>query len=269
MPRCLLSHAELAQFLEAAAPLPRAAAGSAESLAWLAPPRPCPAPLHRVNSWVGLLGAGLVQLSTSFWEFVCRACTVSERGPHFVLATLRLPEQEVPQAQQAQHAQHAQQGTGEGAAAAPGPGDSEELLGPWLEAQLQHVVDSYRRTGISAAREFQDRKVGRGGHGGRAGMAGCWRRLQSGGRRARGRVQGIGRAWVAASDVRVGAARQSLCRGMEASGGEEEAPRLPTRGVASKALTLATLSHSTPAEAGGAGPLPSRELRGGGGTWRP
>lgn len=114
----------------------------------------------RVSSWVARLGGGLVQLSTAFWEFLCRACTVSERAPHFVLVTVRLGDGGGKGGSTAGGGQPAA-GAGKGAAGGGEAGPGSGPLAPEaLEAQLQRVLDGYRRTDITAARERQDRKVG-------------------------------------------------------------------------------------------------------------
>lgn len=121
----------------------------------------------RVSSWVGRLGGGLVQLSTAFWEFLCRACTVSERAPHFVLVTVRLGGGGGKGGSTAGGGQPAA-GAGKGAEGGEETGPGSGPLAPeTLEAQLQRVLNGYRRTDITAAQERQDRKVGR--HGGQRG----------------------------------------------------------------------------------------------------
>ncbi|GAB4823805.1 hypothetical protein N2152v2_010851 [Parachlorella kessleri] len=102
----------------------------------------------RISRWSSRLGQGAIQGSTALWEFLCRACTVSERAPHFVLVSLRLP------------ASLAQLG-GAGPAGSPhsAAAESAEAAGlRWLEGKLQRVLDSYREADIEAARESQDRK---------------------------------------------------------------------------------------------------------------
>ena len=86
-------------------------------------------------------------LSPSAWEFVLRACTVSERPPHFVLVTV---------------------------AGAP-PGEGAASPGAWgaaLQARLQSVLDGCRAADIAAARQRQERQRAQALGGGSEGSGG-------------------------------------------------------------------------------------------------
>ena len=91
-----------------------------------------------ISSALQRIGFGLLEASTAAWEFLLRCCTVAERPPYFVLVTVAAPPAAAGQAAQQQQ---------------------ERRQGQQLQEQLQHILDSYRRTDIAAARERQEQQV--------------------------------------------------------------------------------------------------------------
>ena len=112
-----------------------------------------------VTGWLHRIGAALVDAGSALWEFLLRACAVSERPPHYLLVRLRWRQEDRLQqgAQQELAAAAGWPGAGEGEGGEEEEG--EEARGRLLQRQLQHVLDSYRRTDITAARERQDLRV--------------------------------------------------------------------------------------------------------------
>lgn len=81
------------------------------------------------------------------WEFILRCCTVSERPPHFLLVSV------------AASAPGDKRASDAGRLPVAESGQQQRQRGQQLQAQLQHVGDSYRRTDIAAARERQEQQV--------------------------------------------------------------------------------------------------------------
>ena len=96
----------------------------------------CPASMPCLLLCSGMSFNQPLPLCCAAYEFLLRACAVSERAPHFVLVTVPAP------------AVDAAEGSQEQAAG-----------GEQLRLQLQNVLDGLRRSDIAAARERQDQQV--------------------------------------------------------------------------------------------------------------
>ena len=110
-----------------------------------------------VTGWLSALGVAVVSAGAALHEFLLRACTVSERPPHYVLVSLRWRGRLAATPTAAPGASPGQREP------APGlePGGGEAADGEVLRGKLQALLDGCRRADIAVARDRADARRAR------------------------------------------------------------------------------------------------------------